>query len=102
MVFMEHKLSRDEIERIKRGRATLIDVRSSSELAEKACNTALHWDVDQMVAGRFPVINKKQPVFVFCRSGSRSALAQELMTKEGFSDVHNVGGIDDVPDELCN
>lgn len=99
---MEHKLSHEEIDRIKDGRATLVDVRSTAELAEKSCNMAVHWDVDQMISGRFPDINKHQPVYVFCRSGNRSALAQQLMSKEGFTDVHNIGGILSVPDELCN
>lgn len=98
---MEHKLSLDEIQQIKDGRATLIDVRSAAEVAEKHCEFALHWDVDQMIQGRFPDAPKDKPVFVFCRAGNRSAVAQALLTKDGFLDVHNVGGLHNVPDELC-
>lgn len=98
---MDHKLTREEIEAIKNGRAALVDVRSTAELAEKKCAQAQHWDVDQMTQGRFPNIPKDQPVFVFCHSGTRSSLAQRLMSAEGFTDTHNLGGINDVPEELC-
>ena len=98
---MEHKLTQEEIAKIKDGRAFLIDVRSESELAEKSCSTALHWDADQMVQGRFPHIPKDQPVFVFCRAGNRSSVAQSMLSADGFTDVHNIGGLHNVPEELC-
>ena len=98
---MEHKLSSDEIQKVKDGHAVLLDVRSEGELAEKNCRFAQHWDVDQMSRGIFPNFRKDQPVFIFCRSGNRSAVAQALLTKEGYDDVHNLGGIVNVPEELC-
>lgn len=99
---MEHKLTSHEIEQIKEGRATLIDVRSDAEVAEKSCGSAKHWDVDRMIKGVFPNIDKNQPVYVFCRAGNRSAVAQAMLTKQGFSDVHNIGGVHNVPEELCS
>lgn len=97
---MDHELTREEIEAIKSGRAYLVDVRTSAELNEKSCHSAMHWDVQQMVEGRFPDIPKDRPVFVFCRSGGRSANAQRLLGGNGFTDAHNIGGIDHVPAEL--
>ena len=97
---MDHRLTREEIESIKSGRAHLVDVRSLEELAEKSCHYAMHWDIQQMVEGRFPDIPKDRPVFVFCRSGSRSANAQRLLGGAGFTDAHNIGGIGNVPAEL--
>lgn len=98
---MDHKLTREEIEAIISGRSYLIDVRSAAELAEQKCRYALHWDVDQMVQGRFPDIPKDRPVFVFCRSGNRSSAAQRLLGAAGFTDAHDIGGIASVPTELC-
>lgn len=98
---MDHQLSAEEIQAIKDGRAFLIDVRSDGELAEKSCKFAQHWDVDQMVEGRFPHLPKDKPVYVFCRVGNRSGLAQRLMSAQGFTDVHDIGGLTSVPDELC-
>jgi phage shock protein E len=98
---MEHKLSEEEIQQIKDGRAVLLDVRSDAELAIQSCKFATQWDFDRMTRGIFPNIPKEQPLYVFCYRGNRSAVAQQLLTKEGFSDVHNVGGIHNLPPELC-
>ncbi len=98
---MEHKLTQDDIEKIKDGRAVLLDVRSDRELAEKSCKLALHWDFDRMIRGVFPSIPKDKPIYVFCRVGNRSAHSQEMLIKEGFRDVHNIGGIHSLPQELC-
>jgi len=35
---------------------------------------------------------KQQPVLVYCRSGSRSAHACNMLTKEGFENVSNLAG----------
>ena len=98
---MDHKLTREEVEAIKAGRAYLVDVRSAGEVAEKSCHYAMHWDFDQMVQGRFPNIPKDKQVFVFCRSGNRSSMAQRLLGGDGFTDAHDIGGFDSVPAELC-
>ena len=97
---MEHRLTHEEIDAILTKQAYLIDVRSDAEVAEKHCPTALHWDVQQMVEGRFPNIPRDAPVFVFCRSGSRSAMAQRLLGGAGFTNAHSLGGLSDVPQEL--
>ncbi|MGZ6005518.1 MAG: rhodanese-like domain-containing protein, partial [Candidatus Saccharimonadales bacterium] len=97
---MDHRLTREEIEAILSGRAYLVDVRSDEEVAEKACPTAMHWDVRQMVEGRFPDIPKNLPVFVFCRAGNRSSTAQRLLGGAGFTDAHDIGGLENVPSEL--
>lgn len=99
---MEHKLTQDEIEKIRDGRAVLVDVRSEKEVAEKSCKLAQHWDVDEMIQGRFPSISKDLPIFVFCQERNRSVTAQQLLIKEGFVEVHNIGSIRNVPAELCD
>jgi phage shock protein E len=98
---MEHKLTADEIRNILAGRAFLIDVRTEPEIQQQHCSGAVAWDVQQMIQGRFPKLPKDAPVFVFCRAGNRSVIAQNLLLKEGFSEVHNVGGIGNLPSQLC-
>ncbi len=97
---MAHTLTQEEILSMLQGRAHLVDVRSSQEVAEQPIKTAMHWDVQQMVEGRFPDIPKDTPVYVYCRSGTRSSLAQRLLGSAGFTDAHDLGGIDSVPPEL--
>jgi rhodanese-related sulfurtransferase len=36
---------------------------------------------------------KSRPILVYCRSGSRSARASELLTKQGFAPINVAGGI---------
>ncbi|KAG1707781.1 Glutaredoxin [Nymphon striatum] len=36
--------------------------------------------------------SKQQPVLVYCRSGSRSGHACQMLTKAGFEDVSNLSG----------
>lgn len=98
---MLHQLTRAEIDSIKNQRAYLIDVRSDEEVAEQNISSAMHWDVRQMSEGRFPNIPKDAPVFVFCRSGNRSSEAQRLLGGAGFTDAHDMGGIDSLPSELA-
>lgn len=97
-----YHLSTDEITDIKADRAVLLDVRSDDEVADESCSYAKHWDVQSMMQGRMPNLEKEKPIFVYCRSGNRSALAQQLMLQAGFARVENIGGIRDVPQELCN
>lgn len=97
---MVHTLNHEEIEAIKNQRAYVIDVRSDDEVAAQRITAALHWDVRQMIEGRFPSIPKNAPIFVFCRSGNRSSEAQRLLGAAGFIDAHDLGGIESLPAEL--
>ncbi|WP_417698682.1 rhodanese-like domain-containing protein, partial [Psychromonas sp.] len=44
----------------------------------------------------FHDIDKQQPIVVYCRSGSRSAMAMDALKKQGFSNVHNGGGLNEM------
>ena len=46
------------------------------------------------------LIDKGKPIFVYCRSGNRSAVASNILVKLGYSQVYNLGGINDWPYEL--
>ncbi len=97
---MLHQLTREELQDIKARRSYLIDVRSAEEVADRSIPGALNWDVRQMVEGRFPNVDKSSPVFVFCRSGNRSSEAQRLLGAAGFTDSHDLGSIDALPNDL--
>ena len=38
-------------------------------------------------------IEKDKTIYVYCRSGHRSGVAQEVLMDMGFTDVYNIGGI---------
>jgi len=70
-----------------------LDVREDKEITDGMIKGARH-----ITLGNFPSRiadleeYKKQPVLVYCRSGSRSGHACQLLTKAGFEDVSNLSG----------
>lgn len=73
--------------------ALILDVRSENEFIEghivRAINLPLHV-LDNRIS-EFDS-HKSKPVLVVCRSGSRSAQACGKLSKQGFTDVTNLGG----------
>lgn len=73
----------------------LIDVRTPQEYKKSHLKDALNVDwnsseFDNMIKA----LNKEQPVYLYCLSGSRSASAAEKMRASGFKEVYEmVGGI---------
>ncbi len=74
--------------------ALIVDVRSPGEFAEGHLGSAVNVPLDvigQKIGGH--VKDKKQPILVYCLSGSRSALAKRILKGQGFSEVHNLGSV---------
>lgn len=73
--------------------APVIDVRTPEEFTKGHLVRArnINWnspDFSQQVG----LINKKEPVFVYCLSGGRSAAAAQSMREEGFQQVYELNG----------
>ena len=72
---------------------TFIDVRTPEEYAEGHISGATLIPVDQ-VEQRLSEIPKNKQVYVYCRSGKRSAMASTILARHGFTNIENiVGGI---------
>ncbi len=73
----------------------IVDVRTPEEYAaghlEGAVNVNLQSGAFEQEITDLPVDGE---YVVYCRSGSRSAQAVEIMTEVGFDDVTDAGGID--------
>lgn len=76
--------------------ATLLDVRTAEEYASGHYAGAVNLDVENIRAGTLPDSAKIQPLYVYCRSGNRSAQATELLKAAGYTAVTDLGGLDDV------
>ena len=77
----------------------LIDVRTHEEFEERSAPGAVNIQLDDILAGDLGVLEempKDTPLHLYCRSGSRSGTAQEGLDSFGFTDVANLGGLDDV------
>jgi len=74
------------------GPACLLDVRSREELEKDGrIANSLHIHVTQLPQ-HFHEVPKDRPVYVFCASGLRSAIAASLLEREGWDDVKVVLG----------
>lgn len=81
-------------ERIKRGDAiTLVDVREPYEWEAGHIDQALHIPLPQLPRG-IDSMPRDNEVVMICRSGGRSARAQQFLIGEGFTRVKNlIGGM---------
>lgn len=69
-----------------------IDVRESHEYEEFNLGAKLIPLGDLMMAMPELEAQKENEIVVHCRSGKRSAMAQQLMTQAGFKNVRNLTG----------
>jgi peroxiredoxin-like protein len=72
---------------------TLLDVRTPEEYAEGHIKGAknIDWKGDSF-STEVAALDKKQPVYVYCHSGKRSAQAAKQMRKDGFEKVYELEG----------
>lgn len=80
---------------MQRPNAVLIDVRTAEEFADGALPGARRIetpDIAQRIGDLAP--DKGTPVVLYCRSGRRSSVAQDVLEKLGYSQVINAGGYD--------
>ncbi len=70
-------------------KAKLIDVRTSGEYDNTHMKKAINIPLDQIDSIN---ISKNTKIYVYCRSGSRSAYAAEVLRGMGYN-VVNMGGI---------
>lgn len=70
----------------------LIDVRTESEYSSGHIPTAVNIPYQDIVE-RLPEGPKDRLIVVYCRSGSRSSVAQQALRESGYTNVANFGGI---------
>ena len=76
--------------------AVLLDVRQADEFNAGHINGAVlvpHDTIAEKIGAVVP--DKNTPVYVYCRSGRRSAIAVEAMKKLGYTDLTDLGGMDE-------
>ncbi|WP_345246724.1 rhodanese-like domain-containing protein [Nibrella saemangeumensis] len=74
--------------------AELLDVRTASEFASGTIPGARNLDITSGELGAaLPTLDKNKDYFVFCRSGSRSGMACQLLGEQGFKAYNLAGGV---------
>ena len=74
----------------------LFDVRTSEEFADGHIKEATNLPLGDIQNGTYPKVDSSTPIYVYCRSGSRSAMATTLLQKAGFTNVTDLGAINSV------
>ena len=74
----------------------LLDVRTAEEFDSGHFAGAINLDVEDIIAGKLPDAAKDTQLYVYCRSGNRSAQAVSLLKQAGFTNITDLGGLTDV------
>ena len=78
--------------------AVLLDVRTKEEYKDNHIDGSINIPIQSLEKIRLLVENRQTPLYVYCKSGSRSASASNELRKMGYSDVTDIGGIKDYID----
>ena len=81
---------------IDSGAATLLDVRTPQEFKISHFDGALNLNVEDIERGILPQVSKNNKIYVYCRSGNRSAQAVNALKKAGYTNVVDLGGLSQV------
>ena len=91
--FTAVRISGAEARGLVAGGALLIDVRSPEEFAEGHIDGAMSIPIQEL-AGRIAELgDRNDEIVLYCQSGGRSAMAKRLLERNGFTNVHDLGGI---------
>ena len=86
--------------------AAVIDVRTPDEFAAGHIDGAINIPLDQIQNGSANLENlqKDSPILLYCRSGRRSGIAQQILEQQGYSKLTNGGGVSSLAKQLklCN
>lgn len=81
---------------IKEEGASLVDVREVREFQSGHAPGAVNIPLS-LLPLRMPELKElSKPLILYCRSGGRSGQATAFLQREGFINVHNAGGLEQV------
>ncbi len=73
--------------------AYLLDVRSGREYKDGHIPGSINVPVEDIEHVKNVITDFSKPVYIYCLSGMRAGRAQKAMSKMGYTDVKNIGGI---------
>lgn len=75
--------------------AVIIDVRTPQEFSETHAKQAANLPLADIQAGQMPQVEKTAKIVLYCRSGNRSSQAAELLKQADYTNVQDLGGLED-------
>jgi phage shock protein E len=78
-----------------------LDVRTAEEYAAGHISGAVNIPHTEVAAriGELK-LDKTRPIAIYCKSGRRAAIALEALQQLGYSDLSNLGGYEDIKQQL--
>ena len=84
------------------GEAVWIDVRTAEEFSQQHVAEATNIPYEEITDQINEVTQDKDKlIYVYCRSGRRSGIAKESLEGAGYTNVINVGGLQDALDKAA-
>ncbi|MBS9462600.1 rhodanese-like domain-containing protein [Flagellimonas sp. 389] len=79
---------------ITQKKVQLVDVRTSKEYRSGHISNALNIDFFQQSSFKASAekLDKKAPIYLYCRSGNRSQKAAKILSKMGFEEIYDLKG----------
>jgi len=92
----DSKLNMETVEVDMKDGSLLVDVRTPEEFSAGYIEGAVNLPLDKIEIGQTPQVARDKTLYVYCRSGNRSAEAAEILKSAGFIDIIDLGGMNDV------
>ena len=71
----------------------LVDVRTAAEFADGHLKGARNIPVQELER-KLRELPKDKPIILYCRSGSRSGMALQILQTAGYTNIYNAGSLD--------
>lgn len=86
-------LNGDDIRLSTQPNTTLLDVRNADEFSCGALPNAQNIPLALLPLLAHERLDKHNPVLVYCHGGGRAVMAEKILVGLGFTNVTNIGGI---------
>ena len=77
--------------------ARIVDVRTPAEFKDESYPGAINIPLATLPARMHELEPRTTPIVLYCASGARSGQGMRFLKQNGFTDVTNAGGLDDMP-----
>ena len=74
----------------------IIDVRTASEYGVSHYPEAINIPLDELPKHINQLKIENKPILLYCRSGNRSGIGMNFLLQQGFQEVYNGGGLNDM------
>jgi phage shock protein E len=77
-------------------KASVVDVRTPGEFLDGHYPGAINIPLNELSQRLDEFKELKMPIVAYCRSGARSGTAVSVLKQNGFNEVYNGGGLNDL------